>query len=287
METNISAIFQIVVKSGQMIYRNKLVNFSKEQFDDFCKTIPPEWWHKKDQLAYFTYYDDGSYFCERIKTVYDYSLKQEIERAYEYNFAPDSEAKNLFDLFCSFFEKVRLEDLRVQKEFLRQEIEKRFDYISIQFRNIRDHLLVASDWTQLPDIVEKMTEEEVNMWKTYRQYLRDMPNTDTWLNKEYIKIEYPLPPDLFVKKFPEEEYLSSPRHFKNYITLRAKEIFYELVRTLSLPSAQEEVNKANYSELDFDALEYLISMTNDQLSTIDPTLKIEIKLSNEALESGM
>lgn len=287
MENNITAIFQIIVRSGQMFYRNRLVSFSKEQFDVFSETIPPEWWHEKDQLMYFTYYEDGSYFCEREKIIYDYSLKQETAKAYEFNVLSEESAKQLFKLFCEFFETVRIEELKLQKELIRNEIQKNFDYISIQFRNIRDNLLIGSDWSQLPDVIEKMTPEEVEMWKTYRQYLRDMPSMDAWVNREYVNIEYPLPPDAFVEMFPGEKYLSSSKHFKNPVTLQAKNMLYELVRTLSLPSAQEEVNKSNYRELDFEAVQLLLSMTNDKLSTIDPTLKIEIKLSNEALESQM
>lgn len=39
---------------------------------------------------------------------------------------------------------------------------------------IRDRLLVASDWTQLPD-----TPADKTAWATYRQQLRDFPATWT------------------------------------------------------------------------------------------------------------
>jgi hypothetical protein len=42
-------------------------------------------------------------------------------------------------------------------------------------RRIRDDLLKASDWTQLPD--NKLTTEQKAAWATYRQQLRDLPET--------------------------------------------------------------------------------------------------------------
>ena len=41
-------------------------------------------------------------------------------------------------------------------------------------RSIRDRLLAASDWTQLPDAPVDKT-----AWATYRQALRDFPSTWT------------------------------------------------------------------------------------------------------------
>lgn len=38
-------------------------------------------------------------------------------------------------------------------------------------RNVRDQKLYSCDWTQLPDV--QLTIEQVDLWKTYRQQLRD------------------------------------------------------------------------------------------------------------------
>ena len=44
-------------------------------------------------------------------------------------------------------------------------------------RKIRDSLLAASDWTQMPD--SPLTDDERAAWATYRQALRDAPATWT------------------------------------------------------------------------------------------------------------
>lgn len=47
-----------------------------------------------------------------------------------------------------------------------------------QIREIRNMLLLNSDWTQLPD--SPLSEEKKQLWKQYRQALRDMPaSSDT------------------------------------------------------------------------------------------------------------
>ena len=45
------------------------------------------------------------------------------------------------------------------------------------FRTVRDKLLSETDWTQIPDV--SLTPETKTAWATYRQALRDMPDTLT------------------------------------------------------------------------------------------------------------
>lgn len=42
-----------------------------------------------------------------------------------------------------------------------------------EMRQLRDALLVASDWTQIPD--SPLTDAQRAAWATYRQALRDAP----------------------------------------------------------------------------------------------------------------
>jgi len=50
-------------------------------------------------------------------------------------------------------------------------------------RNKRDKLLQQSDWTQMPD--SPLTEEKKQEWQTYRQALRDLPQTIDINNIEF------------------------------------------------------------------------------------------------------
>ena len=46
---------------------------------------------------------------------------------------------------------------------------------SSKYRDQRNRLLAASDWTQLAD-----SSADASAWATYRQALRDLPTTDGW-----------------------------------------------------------------------------------------------------------
>lgn len=45
-------------------------------------------------------------------------------------------------------------------------------------RPLRDQMLAASDWTQLPDA--PLSEAQRAEWREYRQALRDLPETGVW-----------------------------------------------------------------------------------------------------------
>jgi hypothetical protein len=51
--------------------------------------------------------------------------------------------------------------------------------------------LSSSDWTQLPDVQEQMTQEDRQLWKTFRQQLRDLtvqpgfPEKVNWPQRPY------------------------------------------------------------------------------------------------------
>jgi len=46
-----------------------------------------------------------------------------------------------------------------------------------ELRTRRNKLLLESDWSQLPDVQETMTDLEKKAWIKYRQALRDLPKT--------------------------------------------------------------------------------------------------------------
>jgi hypothetical protein len=66
-------------------------------------------------------------------------------------------------------------------DYTEAELEERLtrtrDEFFSQLRNERNQKLTASDWTQTVDIQELQTVEWITAWKTYRQALRDLPQT--------------------------------------------------------------------------------------------------------------
>jgi hypothetical protein len=73
-------------------------------------------------------------------------------------------------IYENAIEIYNLEIKRIEEEEL--EFEKSIDYME-RLRDIRDELLSATDWTQLLD--SDISEEDRELWKIYRQQLRDLP----------------------------------------------------------------------------------------------------------------
>ena len=67
------------------------------------------------------------------------------------------------------------------KEYLDNKKEK---YLESQARKIRNEKLLQCDWTQLPN--SNLSEEKKEEWETYRQKLRDLPDSDI-LNWHWIE----------------------------------------------------------------------------------------------------
>lgn len=60
-----------------------------------------------------------------------------------------------------------------------------------QIRNKRFYLLVASDWTQVPD--SPISDSKKAEWATYRQQLRDLPANYTD-DDDFADVVFPTPP---------------------------------------------------------------------------------------------
>lgn len=77
------------------------------------------------------------------------------------------------------------------KEFFYSELDRfsmdeiPIDYWFERFRNWRNHELLVSDWTQLPD-----SSADSAKWAIYRQTLRDLPAI-----KDFANAELPIRPD--------------------------------------------------------------------------------------------
>lgn len=81
-----------------------------------------------------------------------------------------------------FVSVVRVESLTAE------EIQKAKDVAMVQLRGTRNNLLAQSDWTQIPDC----TIPNKAAWATYRQALRDFPDT---VSDARQPVEWPRNPD--------------------------------------------------------------------------------------------
>lgn len=279
-------ILQFILKSSQLYYKGKILVFTEDDLNKLTTSLPSVWWNDKDRMIYFTYYADGSYYCEREKTVYNYAIKDTVSLPYEFTVLSQSEAHTVYLIMCKFFEDIRLKQLIDEKEELRKKIFNEFDYIKVDFTGTRRKLLIDSDWTQLSDVLLVMDENKKNMWIKYRQYLRDMTDLDAWKNAEYINVVFPASPDTILQKYPNltaEEYLTTENHFEYFTTVainnRIKSFLYS-IRLLTTTEYDEELKSLVSDPINtsIDTYKKVLQNINEKISQIDRSLKMSIKL---------
>ena len=152
--------------------------------------------NENDQLIEFYYYLDNTYyFIKKKKTI---NLKNPSEYnwvEYEWFELPDYDVKKFYDTLVNacrvsiqreIGKKIILKPDNIGKPTDPEDV----NWFSIQarekFNALRNTLLVASDWMFSVDIVDSIDPKELELWKLYRQKLRDMPEDNSnqpWIYK--------------------------------------------------------------------------------------------------------
>lgn len=199
---------------------------TKEISDEFWNSdiVPilyPMWDSDKDKLESFIRYDDGKCLINKNKFQRNQKTGEYKWVSYELNVAGFSE-QELNDLYEKLDEKFieyrGLIDVNLEAQ-LAQAFARDNIITWTKALMIRKFLLDESDWTQVPDA--PISEEEKDLWKIYRQKLRDIPQQQSGIPADVIR--FPITPSKYKKMISElkedetpEEYLSSfDGHFYN------------------------------------------------------------------------
>lgn len=111
----------------------------------------------------------GWYKVLKVEKQYDVNRQILKNYVYEFNNNMVTETPVIEDLDDESYNAILKRNIELFKEKLRKE---------------RDLRLKESDWTQSPDLVGIKPSTWLDLWKTYRQELRDIPE------------KYPLPTDI-------------------------------------------------------------------------------------------
>lgn len=160
--------------------------------------IQDPWWLEKDRLFTFRVErnSDGSmvYYCEMYKQVYDFKLREEVEKVYRRQ-VTDDEANYLYQFFreCLSLFKIRSAD-----NFYEQVLSNlaQVTIVATQMKQIRNDLLAESDKYMLPDY--PIDDETREKWRVYRQELRDLTNQEAFPD-DFMHVVMPLAPDAIVQ----------------------------------------------------------------------------------------
>ena len=209
-------ILQLNAIQRQINYRGITRDISDTYWkDEIGPKLYPNWDSDKDKLVQLNYYDNGSFHAKRRKFVKDFSTNEYAWKDYEMEAYEVEEAKEIFNLLKEAFYLID----SVQKEnFQRELAEAHYQAGKVSWfgiRLVRQFLLSDSDWIFLPD--SKVSDEEKEMWLRYRQILRDIPQSDRFVEAEDVK--FPISPQDFLifykSENPDEEYLETlPQYLK-------------------------------------------------------------------------
>lgn len=164
-----------------------------ESLQQELKSLLPEMWHtSKDRLSYFAYYDNNSFICQKVKQIYNFSLKDTEEKLYNYTSATEDQVAQ----FVSTLEKYYLQfKLRKSEQAYDKIISQLSDvsYLKYQIIEMRQKSLTATDYMFNKDYIFKNSQEELE-WKTYRQEWRDITEQEAWKNCDFLNVVLPVSP---------------------------------------------------------------------------------------------
>lgn len=284
METQqASPLLQFLPLEKSIYFKGKSQTLTDDQLNLIIEKTPPLWWGENDTVMFFTYYDNGSYFCERKRDVYDFKNKITTQRVYEFIEPSKEEAKVWFNIFMEILESIRLEQLRNSKEEVRARVLEEGKVLLTSLLTYRNKGLKESDWTQLPDV--SLSDYEKGLWKKYRQSLRDITEDYNWYTNNFFLVDFPINPYEYLELHDKEvEYLSVKKHYNNYGANIVKLKLARLMSYLADPNTdagfgandEEWFPGEDLEKLRSTPYEDFVKKINKLLGRIDPDLKYEI-----------
>jgi hypothetical protein len=264
-------LIQLLLSESILYYGGKALKINEQDLNDLYEDLGEFWHSDKDKIILFEYYNDGSYLCEKRKQVYDYRIRETIDKVYTFVEATDSDASHAHQACMRAYEKIKISDYKRILEEVKQQAEEANTVYQQNVLNMRSQYLAASDWAVLPDVTFK-NEGEKEMWFKYRQYLRDMSDDPDW-ETNTLKVEFPMGPKEYFIYFPDPEtrpeYLSTPDQFESKAVVQAKLKLLRFLEHLGLPSILEAVG--NVEDLDYENARKLL---DSAMKKIDMTYEL-------------
>lgn len=198
---------QSVVRS--INYMGSFISLTDEEYQSLLDKIPDYWNNKKDQLIRFVVFENGSYFCEKRKTIFNYSTRDTEDKIYIFDSATKDDANSLFEIVISFYNALKLRGIdKFYDEILKAVGD--LSYIKYALLETRKKLLAQTDFMFLSDYTFS-DEETKNMWMKYRQELRDITKTEDWINSNYNSLNFPVSPA------PQDQLITIGEKLQSYL----------------------------------------------------------------------
>ncbi len=245
-ESNIpNLVLQLNAIQREVNYRGMIRDISDTYWNDHIgPKLYPLWDSDKDKLVLFTYYDNGAFHVQRRKFVKNFATNQYEWKDYEMEVYDSKEALEIFELLKEAFYLID----SVEKENYQNELSsayyesKKVSWYSI--RLCRNFLLDDTDWVFSAD--SPISGEEKELWKIYRQALRDIPQEDSYT--EAHDVSFPISPMDWEKFYkpenPDEPYLGSRDQYLKLSAYFVSNFKERIIQSLIMK--QQFMNPLNY-----------------------------------------
>jgi hypothetical protein len=260
---------RVYTGSGKVAYA-----VTKDVMSQIKQDLGPSIWNDNDEIVMFNRYIDGSYTLEKRRSVYDWKLKQSKLLVYDVLDASEELVNKLTEVFTDLWDLCRVTYLQQTKDVVKNDLEQEFGMVTYNLKNLRKNILASTDWVLVSDSPYSI--EEKNLYIKYRQELRDITIQPAWLAKEYLKIQFPISPTDYLKKYPniEVEYLSTDDQWVNEALLRVKA---KLLRFAGYLGFSDQAYGFDVSSINIDepeSFDKLKESVDHMLAKIDPKLEI-------------
>lgn len=243
---------QLNAVDGSLWYQNIIEKLDESDIAEIKSVAGSFWWTDNDEITMLTVDMDGSYLCERRKKVWSYRNGSYTFTHYKFNDPSEEEVLKLSNVLLKKFSELRVKKLQREKDKVSNFLSSQYEGIFSSLKGLRNRMLIDTDWTQLLDA--PISEEDRELYKTFRKYLRDMPEDPAWIGKNAFDVDFPITPKVYFEKYPERnvEYLSTSEHFENQAVLQLKLKVTKILKYLKLPFfdiTDEEFNNSSYQEI--------------------------------------
>lgn len=195
--------------------------------DVILNFLIPEWHDPdKDEIEFFIYYNDNSYFCQKKRKRLDYANESYYWQSYQSTEKSNEQATELYDMFTTvgfLNQKEEADRWLDDANTLISNNEAFFQEKWSVLKKQLNEMLFFSDWRVLPDVVEKIA-GETDMWIKWRKWLREsLPDYSEFATpyeafKFCYEFKFAIDPKMYLEKYPnqEVEYLATEDQFTSY-----------------------------------------------------------------------
>lgn len=179
-------------KQQYILYRSEKIDLSKDDTAQLLSKMPEFWHTDKDRLIHFVINEDGTYFAEREKEVFNFATGQQEKKSYFFDGATLESAKEISQIILDAFSELKIKKYQDIKEKIKRDVHD-LSFLRSYLLDARDNFLKQTDHLFLGDY--PIEEEKRNAWATYRQELRDLTTQQAWIDQDYMNVVLPVAPE--------------------------------------------------------------------------------------------